>query len=199
MARPQSISTEILLKSAMGQFWQFGYEATSVQDLQRVCGLPASSLYNRFGSKAGLFESALEQYVQKVVKRRCDKYLDPAKGLEGIYQYVASALSGPQSHWGCLLVNSQAQLERLPLAAAPLIQSGGQLVCRALQESLSAAQAQGDIAPNQPLELLAEQLAIFIQGLLIQSSLAAVRPEANRIKKMLAHQVAAKYDSGDFL
>ncbi len=199
MARPQSISTDILLKNAMSQFWQFGFESTSIQDLQRVCGLPASSLYNRFGNKAGLFEAALEQYVKKVVTGRCDKYLDPAKGLEGIYQYVASALNDPHSHWGCLLVNSQVQLEQLPPGAVPLIQSGSKQVCQALQRSLSQAQTLGEIAPNQPIELLAEQLALFIQGLLIQSTLPAAQPKIKRIKQMLAYQVAANKNTGDFL
>ncbi|GAA6151181.1 TetR/AcrR family transcriptional regulator [Pseudoteredinibacter isoporae] len=197
MARPQSISTDQLLKSAMAQFWQHGYQATSLQDLQQITGLPASSLYNRFGSKSGLFEAVLAQYVQKVVKGRCDKYLAPGMGLTGIYQYVASALEDPNAHWGCLMVNSQAQLEQLPSGSIPVIQEAGRLVCRALQQTLEEAEASGEIAEGQNLSLLAEQLALFIQGVLLQSSLPQNRPKKQNITDMLTQQLGVKNLSGD--
>ncbi len=198
MARPQSISTDQLLKGAMAQFWQHGYQATSMQNLQQISGLPASSLYNRFGSKSRLFEQVLEQYVQKVVKGRCDKYLAPGMGMVGIYQYVASALNDPNSHWGCLLVNSQAQLEHIPQASIGLIREAGQLVCRALQQALEDAEVQGEIAAGQNLSLLAEQLALFIQGLLLQSTLPQSRPNEQKVALMLAQQLRANNFNGDF-
>ncbi|MBB6520421.1 TetR/AcrR family transcriptional regulator [Pseudoteredinibacter isoporae] len=197
MARPQSIPTDQLLKSAMAQFWQHGYLATSLQDLQRISGLPASSLYNRFGSKAQLFEAVLEQYVQKVVKGRCDKYLMAGTGLEGIQQYVASALNDPNAHWGCLLVNSQAQLEHIPEAAIALIREAGQLVCGALRQALEDAEAKEEIASGQNLSLLCEQLALFIQGLLLQSTLPHSRPKEQKVALMLAQQLRANNFSGD--
>ncbi|WP_299981508.1 TetR/AcrR family transcriptional regulator [uncultured Pseudoteredinibacter sp.] len=191
MPRPQSVSNEHLLKAAMAQFWQFGYQGSGMQDLQQVTGLPASSIYSRFGSKAGLFEAALELYVDKIVRGRCDKYLSAEKGLLGIQQYVASALDDPNSHWGCLLVNSQAQISALPAASHSIMQRGGEMVCEALYKAIVKAEEMAEIHPGQNARLLAEQLAIFIQGILVQSGLAQTRPASDRVAAMIAQQLAA--------
>ena len=47
----------------MRAFWQAGYEATSVTDLERATGLNKSSLYNAFGSKEGLYLRCLDRYA----------------------------------------------------------------------------------------------------------------------------------------
>ncbi|MCV6622453.1 MAG: TetR/AcrR family transcriptional regulator [Cellvibrionaceae bacterium] len=192
MSRPQSVSNEQLLKAAMTQFWQFGYQGSGMQDLQQATGLPASSIYSRFGSKAGLFEATLEMYVDKIVRGRCDKYLGADKGLLGIQQYAVSALEDPNSHWGCLLVNSQAQISALPAASHSAMRRGGELVCEALNKAIVKAEEMAEIRPGQNAKLLAEQLAVFIQGLLVQSGLAEVRPSPDKVAAMIAQQLGAK-------
>lgn len=47
----------------MQLFWQRGYEAASLQDLQAATGLSRSSLYQTYPSKQAWFVAAFSRYV----------------------------------------------------------------------------------------------------------------------------------------
>ena len=82
MARPRSFDTDSVLTSAMMLFWQQGYEATSIRDLERASGLTAPSLYGAFGNKEALFTAALQRYVDTVIVPAIEA--STALGLSGI-------------------------------------------------------------------------------------------------------------------
>lgn len=63
LGRPLSFDREKALKAALLQFWQTGYETTSVADLTLAMGITAPSLYTAFGDKESLFLECLESYV----------------------------------------------------------------------------------------------------------------------------------------
>ena len=54
MARPKDYDRDDVLISARDLFWEQGYEATSITELEERTGLNRSSLYREFGSKYGL-------------------------------------------------------------------------------------------------------------------------------------------------
>src|SRR5690349_18547185 len=60
VARTRSFTTADAVRAARDQFWEHGYEATSLADLERVTGLNRSSLYQAFGNKRQLFALAVE-------------------------------------------------------------------------------------------------------------------------------------------
>ena len=59
MGRPRGFDERDVVDSAVGLFVRLGYEATSVDDLVAATGLHRGSLYKAFGSKRGLFVTAL--------------------------------------------------------------------------------------------------------------------------------------------
>lgn len=59
MGRPRSFDEQKVVASAAELFVQFGYEATSVDDLVTATGLHRGSLYQAFGSKRTIFLAAL--------------------------------------------------------------------------------------------------------------------------------------------
>lgn len=63
--RPRSFDEDAVLDAAMRAFWEHGYEGTSVATLEAATGLKAPSLYGAFGSKAALYQSALERYASE--------------------------------------------------------------------------------------------------------------------------------------
>src|SRR5262249_34054524 len=67
MARPKGYDRDAALVAAPDLFWEQGYEATSISDLDQRTGLTRSSLYHEFGSKHELFEAALECYADRVI------------------------------------------------------------------------------------------------------------------------------------
>jgi len=57
-------SRKEILDAAARLAAQTSYAATSISEISKACGLPASSIYWHFGSKQGLFAAVLEQGCQ---------------------------------------------------------------------------------------------------------------------------------------
>lgn len=114
MPRTQDFDTAEVIGLARDVFWDKGYEATSVPDLERATGLNLSSLYNAFTSKRGLFDAAVQDYLDRVVRPRL-KILtaEPTRPDAGVRYYRALAetlatLPEDCPGRGCLLLNSAA-------------------------------------------------------------------------------------------
>lgn len=114
MPRTQEFDTDAVVGHARDLFWDRGFEATSVPDLERATGLNRSSLYNAFGSKRGLFDAAVQDYLNRVVRPRLRILTDEPTApdaAERYYRSVADAIASLPDHYpgrGCLLLNSAA-------------------------------------------------------------------------------------------
>lgn len=62
--RPRTFVEREVLDAAMQIFWRYGYEGASLAQLRAATGLSSASLYGAFGSKDGLFERAVEHYIE---------------------------------------------------------------------------------------------------------------------------------------
>jgi AcrR family transcriptional regulator len=127
VARPKSYDRNAALAAARDLFWERGYEATSIADLENCTGLNRSSIYAEFGSKHNLFEAALECYADQVIVLLHEGLRDGEAGLAaaaGLFTRLAELLDCHPvlgTH-GCLMVNTIAELaardERIRPAAA---------------------------------------------------------------------------------
>lgn len=112
MARTQGFDRETVVRAARTEFWRTGYEEASIPALERATGLSRSSLYNTFGSKRGLFDAAVDSYLDEVVRPRLQPLtqetvlpaavVDYLTGLRGA---LSSGDTMPAEN-GCLLVNT---------------------------------------------------------------------------------------------
>ena len=66
MGRKKLYLREQVVDSALQVFSLKGYEAVSLSDLMVATGLNKRSLYNEFVNKAGLFDVALERYIESI-------------------------------------------------------------------------------------------------------------------------------------
>jgi AcrR family transcriptional regulator len=115
MARPKGYDRHAVLVAARDLFWERGYEATSITDLEQSTGLNRSSLYREFGSKHDLFRAALDCYAEQVTAmllgslREDDATLD---AIVGFFRGLAAAFRASQtkSGRGCFMVNATAEL-----------------------------------------------------------------------------------------
>lgn len=112
MARTRAFDTDDVVRAARDVFWSVGYDAAAMPDLERATGLGRSSLYNAFGSKRGLFDVAVQSYLEQVVRPRLAALAaapDGAAGLRGYFGSIADAVAaGEDQHRGCLLLTSSA-------------------------------------------------------------------------------------------
>ncbi len=65
MTRARPYDRDIALDAALNLFWQKGYHATSLKDLEGVLCMKPGSIYAAFKSKEGLYLSALERYFHR--------------------------------------------------------------------------------------------------------------------------------------
>lgn len=170
MARPRAFQDSDVLTRAMLAFWQGGYEATGIKQLETATGLKASSLYNRFGSKEHLFDEVLTHYRQKVVQWRIQRYLQDLDPLQGIRRFFYSSfdyIDDSRPPMACLLSNSALELGHRYPELQQSIRAGMQDVEQALCTALENARTQGYLIKDT--HLLAQQLALGLQGLLVST------------------------------
>ena len=114
MGRTRAFAEVDVVRAARGVFWNRGYEETSLPDLEAATGLNRSSIYHSFGSKRGLFDEAVESYLDDIVRPR----LAPLAGeqveagaLETYLRGLRRAMVDEQTSLavnGCLLLNATA-------------------------------------------------------------------------------------------
>ena len=180
MPRPRAFRDNDVLTRAMLAFWQQGFEATGIKQLERATGLRVSSLYNRFGSKEGLYAEVLTHYLDKVVQWRIDRYLgmdDPLAGIAAFFHSSYDYIDEQRPGMACLLSNSALELGHRHPSLRPLIASGMQRVEQALRDTLSRALAKGQLHDDVDIELLARQLALGLQGVLVNTRIADGRAQ----------------------
>jgi AcrR family transcriptional regulator len=115
VGRPKSYHREAVLAAARDLFWERGYEATSVADLEQQTGLNRSSIYQEFGSKHGLFEAALACYADQVISMLFADVRKDGAGLDAVvalFTRLAELFRRNQatSTRGCLMINTIAEL-----------------------------------------------------------------------------------------
>jgi AcrR family transcriptional regulator len=108
--RPRAYDADTALAQAMSAFWQFGYSATSLDQLSDATDMNRPSLYAAFGDKRALYLQTLDSYTERS-KEGIAKALDPqlslAEGLQRFYDYALAAYqpSGDAAR-GCYLIGT---------------------------------------------------------------------------------------------
>ena len=80
MGRSQEFDTTAVVAAALDVFWARGYEGASLGDLESATGLSRSSLYNSFTNKRGLFDAAVQLYLDHVIRPRLRSLTTKSRG-----------------------------------------------------------------------------------------------------------------------
>lgn len=173
MGRTRSFTEVDVARSARRVFWDRGYEDTSLPDLELATGLNRSSIYHSFGSKRGLFDAAVESYLDEVVRPRLAPLRGPAvesHALETYLQGLHAAMTEGRTALaanGCLLLNTTGS----PLGRESALRRVVTAYCHDLRSAITAGVAarRGDLdAPAQT------SLATTVTGLVF-AAMAIVR------------------------
>ncbi|MEO9331170.1 TetR/AcrR family transcriptional regulator [Ectopseudomonas guguanensis] len=169
--RPKSFCPDRALENAMQLFWQRGYEAASLQDLQAATGLSKSSLYQTYPSKQAWFVAAFSRYVAQrraLLLEQLDASTSP---LAFIRERLLSVLEddGPGGvPRGCMLVNVANEFSLSEPALVPVLQQATAGVCQVFEEALARAVACGELRNGQDLAARAGYLQCVMSGLRTQ-------------------------------
>ena len=108
MARKKEYNEEEVVEKAMQLFWRNGYEATSMQMLEKEMGINKFSIYASFGNKHGLFIESLKCYKARV-NVMLAKFKKASNGVEDIKQFFYDSLNidyKGSDQKGCLVTNT---------------------------------------------------------------------------------------------
>ena len=183
MARPRAFDEAEVLDRAVDLFWERGYEATSIADLEEHLGLGRQSLYNTFGDKEHLFLKALERYAERGHEMRKELLMRPGAGLAEIRAFFdanVNLLTEGGHRRGCLVANSIVE----PAGDIPEVQGQCRLNQRrlgaGLRHALKGAVTAGELPAGFDVEVGVSLLVSQIYGLVVMSRSGASAAELRR-------------------
>ncbi|MCV6588086.1 MAG: TetR/AcrR family transcriptional regulator [Marinobacterium sp.] len=168
MANPAKFQRHEVVNKSMQLFWQKGFHATSMRDLQQHVDLRPGSLYATFGSKEGLFREALDCYATRGEQRLqglLDEHESALSALEQFFYQAVIAQADSAPSRVCMLARAVAELdderpELLDYARRQLLRME-----HAFAAALYRAHAQGELAVCYEPDTLATFLQMQMMGL----------------------------------
>ena len=93
MSRAKQFAVDDVLAKAVHRFSTHGYHDTSIRNLEQCMGIHRTSMYGAFGSKRGLFVSALRYYIERydaMLRKIVDQSATPAAALRNMFAGAAN-------------------------------------------------------------------------------------------------------------
>jgi TetR/AcrR family transcriptional repressor of nem operon len=171
MARPREFEPDDVLDSAMRQFWERGYRATSVDDLVRATGVKPGSLYSAFpGGKHALLMGSLDRYSRLVVPQKLGDLEKPGASVAQIRAYfdgLVRDLLSPEGRQGCLLINSAIENAAVDPEVAAVVRGHMARLEHCFTNALRTAIDLGEIPASVNATATAKGLLATASGMMV--------------------------------
>ncbi len=182
MARPREFDQNEVLDRIVELFWARGFEATSIQDLEKATGLKRGSLYNAFGDKAALFRMALAHYLQGSAVRRWMAEIPNMRARSAVDNLLDRlAAEGAASEHGCLITNTMTELGARDPEVAEIVTGALHGLEKALEDLFTRAQSEGDLNPAADSKAMAQFVVVIVQGLRVLSKIRHDKTDLQRV------------------
>lgn len=109
MQRARPYDRDAALDAALTLFWQKGYHATSLKDLEATLGMKPGSIYAAFTSKEKLFNLALERYFEMNRAEFSAAIINaesPLHGLAGFMRALGRLTEDDPQRRACMIVKT---------------------------------------------------------------------------------------------
>ena len=146
MARPRGFDEDKVIKKAMTIFWERGYDATSITDLEKATGLSRISIYNTFGDKEGLFLRALDLYHSNATRLFEKIAIGGLEDIERFFEWFARPFhAGASNQSGCLMVNTVLDIWQMETAVYEKVEAYRNMLRSAYARALQNAREKGEM------------------------------------------------------
>lgn len=178
MARKREFDEELVLVSALNAFWSKGYTLASMTDISRESGVGNGSIYGAYVSKAELFLLVLRRYCASrvaSVRESMATGSTPAEAVACMFATVVDDCAAHSPSWGCLMLNSMAELGR----EWPEVRDIATSTTAEMQSIVRARLDEDGVEPAEGRAVLASEIVVASHSL-IQYSLLDDDTEALR-------------------
>lgn len=113
MARATLHNPQDSLDRALQLFWQKGFHAMFLKDIEKALDIRPGSIYAAFDSKDGLFQEALDYYARTEMaelERTLSKHRSPLLGLAAYLRLLGGTRDEALPSRACMLVKSLLEL-----------------------------------------------------------------------------------------
>ena len=171
----------------MFQFWESGFEGSSMQNLVDRMGISRQSLYDTYGNKRDLFEAALKKYREEVIEPKLEQLSDPARSpTELISEHLQSIADGSdRMPIGCLLVRTATEISVEDSEIGKLLHECVRKARHAIQRVIERGQQSGEFDSNRSAGDLASMVIASGMGLHVMRRLPNlgrdIRPSVDSI------------------
>lgn len=185
--RPKGFDQQQALYAAMLQFWEFGYEGSSMQNLVDRMGISRQSLYDTYGNKRELFVQALRCYRREIVEPRVQRLADPARDpIDALREHFRNMVSGRNDGIrGCLMVRTATEITPDDPAVGTLLDDNMRHFHTVLQGVIERGQAAGSIDRSRSAADIAARIMAISTGLQVLCRMpgqgAGLRPSVDSL------------------
>jgi AcrR family transcriptional regulator len=181
--RPRGFDRDQALEAALMEFWEHGYEATSIATLTRAMGINPPSLYAAFGDKRKLFTAAVERYAETHGDYGARALSEPtAHGVvETMLRLAATDYTGPDHPPGCLVIDGATNTTDASRDVAEELRTYREGTKQAMADRIAADVAAGTLPPATDSQALATFYAAVIQGMSTQARDGASEQDLQRV------------------
>jgi TetR/AcrR family transcriptional repressor of nem operon len=171
MPRAKEFDEAEVLDQALELFRARGFKHTSFADLVDELGVSRQSLYDTYGDKQTLYQTALRRYLDRAVDGIRRKLEDTSPVRQVLTEFFDRMIDGNCAHGspGCLMVNSMVELSPHDADTRALAATHAREIEGLFASRLSAAQRKGEIAKSKDPVALARFLYHTILGLSVAS------------------------------
>ncbi|MDA5132340.1 TetR/AcrR family transcriptional regulator [Psychrobacter sp. ANT_H3] len=168
MSRTALYNRQEALERALKLFWQKGFHATSLKDIEEALDMRPGSIYAAFGSKDGLFQEALDYYARlglTELERILSHHESPLLGLAAYVRQLGGIRDKELPSQACMLVKSLLELgarEQAALKKVEMLLAG--METRFI-DCFSAAQQLGELDSTLDATRLGRRLQAEVMGL----------------------------------
>lgn len=169
MGRKKAFDPDDILEKAMNLFWQQGYTATSMAELEKTLGINKFSIYNSFGNKHSLFLQSLDHYHNQRFSLMLMSLTQNITGLSNIQQFfdtLLMVLKCQTTKIGCFVTNTSLELGQKDPEAHQRVLASYRLLEEGFHQCLLASRQKGEINAETCLQDAANSLVTTTQGLL---------------------------------
>lgn len=152
----------------MAVFWKNGYANTSIRDVVQVTGVARAGIYAAFGDKDGVFEAALNRYVNQILGAnfaRLETESSGRKDIESLFRDAVVAFKAGVLKNGCFIANSAVEFAGISGPVARLVKRVFKREVKAFENALGNAMKNEEISSRVEITACAHSMATTFFGM----------------------------------